>query len=41
MKNIRVPDLMEVRYMQGTEASGRYGSGHEGGAILVKTNRGK
>ncbi|MEO8449737.1 MAG: hypothetical protein ABI647_08110 [Gemmatimonadota bacterium] len=41
MKNVRVPDLMEIRYMQGTEASGRYGSGHEGGAILVKTNRGK
>lgn len=39
LKNIRVGDLVEIRYMSGTEASGRYGSGHEGGAILVKTKR--
>ncbi len=25
--------------MTGTEASGRYGAGHEAGAILLKTNR--
>jgi hypothetical protein len=39
MKNMRAADLVEIRYMGGTEASGRYGSGHEGGAILVKTKR--
>ncbi len=39
MKNVPVADIIEIRYMGGTEASGRYGSGHEGGAILVKTKR--
>ena len=39
LKNVLVADLVEIRYMGGTEASGRYGSGHEGGAILVKTKR--
>lgn len=39
MKNVRVADVVEIRYMGGTEASGRYGTGHEGGAILLKTKR--
>ena len=36
LKNIRTSDIMEMRYMTGTEASGRYGAGHESGAILIK-----
>jgi hypothetical protein len=36
LKNIRPGDILEMRYMNGTEASGRYGAGHENGAILVK-----
>ena len=39
LKGVLVADIVEIRYMGGTEASGRYGSGHEGGAILVKTKR--
>jgi hypothetical protein len=39
LKNIRVAEIAEIRFMTGTEASGRYGAGHEGGAILLKTNR--
>jgi len=39
MKNIRIAEVLEIRYMTGNQASGRYGAGHEGGAILLKTNR--
>jgi hypothetical protein len=39
LKNVRVADIVEIRYMGGTEASGRFGSGHEGGAILVKMKK--
>jgi hypothetical protein len=39
MKNIRAAEVFEIRYMTGNQAAGRYGSGHEGGAILLKTNR--
>lgn len=39
LKNIRVAEVAEIRYMNGTDASGRYGAGHESGAILLKTNR--
>lgn len=39
MKNIRAAEVFEIRYLTGNLASGRYGSGHEGGAILLKTNR--
>ncbi len=39
MKSVLAADIVEIRYMGGTEASGRYGAGHEGGAILVKTKR--
>jgi len=37
LRNIRAAEVAEMRYMTGTEASGRYGSGHENGAILIKT----
>jgi len=39
MKNVRAADVVEIRYMTGNQAAGRYGSGHEGGAILLKTQR--
>lgn len=40
LKNIRIADIAEIEYMNGTQASGRYGAGHEAGAILLKTTRG-
>lgn len=39
MKNVAAATVVEIRYMTGNQAAGRYGAGHEGGAILVKTNR--
>ncbi len=39
LKTIRIAEIAEIRYMNGNDASGRYGAGHESGAILVKTNR--
>lgn len=39
MKNIRVSEIFEIRYLSGNQAAGRYGAGHEAGAILIKTNR--
>ncbi len=41
MKSFPVSQVIEMRYMTGNDASGRYGAGHEGGAILIKTNRSK
>jgi hypothetical protein len=39
LRSVRAADILEVRYMTGTEASGRYGSGHANGAILVKRKK--
>ncbi|HSE51173.1 MAG TPA: hypothetical protein VLB00_03240 [Gemmatimonadales bacterium] len=39
MKNVPAPSVVEIRYLTGNQAAGRYGAGHEGGAILLKTNR--
>ena len=39
LRNIRADEIVEIRFVEGTDASGRYGAGHEAGAILVKTNR--
>ena len=39
LRNIRVAEILEIKYMNGTQASGRYGAGHEAGAILLTTNR--
>ena len=39
MRNVPVAAVVEIRYMTGNQAAGRYGAGHEGGAILLKTNR--
>ncbi|MGH7561460.1 MAG: hypothetical protein ACRENB_10615 [Gemmatimonadales bacterium] len=39
LENIRAGQIFEIRYLTGTLASGRYGAGHEAGAILLKTHR--
>lgn len=39
IRNVRADEIVEIRFMQGNDAVGRYGEGHEAGAILVKTNR--
>jgi len=39
LRNVRVDEIAQIRYMTGTEATGRYGSGHDAGAILLKTTR--
>jgi len=39
LKNYRVADIVEIRYLTPTEATSRYGEGHEGGAIMLKTTR--
>lgn len=39
MRNVRAADVFEIRYLTGNQASGRYGAGHESGAILLKTKR--
>jgi hypothetical protein len=39
LRNIPVSAVLEIRYMTGNEASGRYGANHEGGAILLKTRK--
>jgi hypothetical protein len=39
LKNYRVADVVEIRYLTPNEATNRYGEGHEGGAIMLKTTR--
>ena len=39
LRNIRVAEIAEIKYMSGNEATSRYGANHDGGAILLKTNR--
>ena len=39
LKTIRAADIFEIRFMTGTEASGRYGAGHENGAILLRRKK--
>jgi hypothetical protein len=39
LRALRPADIFEMRFLTGNQASGRYGSGHENGAILVKTVR--
>ena len=39
LRTIRAADVFEIRYLNATEALGKYGSGHEGGAVLLKTKR--
>lgn len=39
LRNIRVAEIAEIRFMTGNQATSRYGDGHAAGAILLKTNR--
>ena len=39
LKNIRATEVTEIRLLTPAEAGARYGTGHEGGAIMLKTNR--
>jgi len=39
LKYVTVPEIVEIRYVAGSEATGRYGNGHEAGAILLKTKK--
>ena len=39
LRALQPADIFELRFLSGNQASGRYGSGHEYGAILVKTVR--
>ena len=39
LRNVQAAAVVEIRYLTGNQAAGRYGAGHEGGAILLKTNR--
>jgi len=39
LRTLRPADIFEIKFMTGNQAVGRYGSGHENGAILVTTAR--
>ena len=39
LKTVRAAEILEIRYLTGNQALSRYALGHEGGAILLKTNR--
>ncbi|MEZ4456977.1 MAG: hypothetical protein R2882_10580 [Gemmatimonadales bacterium] len=39
LRNIRVAEIVEMRFLSGTQATSRYGDGHASGAILIKSNR--
>jgi hypothetical protein len=36
---IRMREIVEARYLPPTEASGRYGLGHDGGVIAIRRKR--
>ncbi len=37
LRSLRPADIFEMRFLTGNQAVGRYGSGYENGAIMVKT----
>jgi hypothetical protein len=39
LRSIRTSELQELRYMSATDATTRYGTGFDGGAILLTTKR--
>ncbi len=39
LRSYRVADIEELRYMSASDATNRYGTGYDGGAILVTTKR--
>lgn len=40
LRQLRTADVESIQYLNGTEASARFGLGHMGGAILVASKRG-
>jgi hypothetical protein len=38
LRSINMSSVMEIRYINGADATTRYGMGHTGGAILTKTH---
>jgi len=39
LRSLRVSDVQELRYMSASDATTRFGTGYEAGAILVTTRR--
>ncbi|MEQ9399593.1 MAG: hypothetical protein RJQ04_10565 [Longimicrobiales bacterium] len=39
LRQYRVADIQEIRYMSAGDATNRYGTGFDGGAILITTKR--
>lgn len=39
LRSIMTADVEEMRYLSSSDATTRYGTGHEGGAILLTTKR--
>ena len=39
LRSIRVADIQQLEYMSSSDASVRFGTGHQAGAILVNTRR--
>ena len=39
LRNLKVGEIREIKYLTGNQASGRFGAGHEFGALLLTTTR--
>ncbi len=39
LRNLRVDELVEIRFITANEAIVRYGNGHEYGALLITSTR--
>jgi len=39
LRSFRVPDIQEVEFLSASDATTRFGTGYEAGAILVQTRR--
>lgn len=39
LRSVQIAEVLEIRYMGGTEAIAKLGPGHEAGAILITTRR--
>lgn len=39
LNEVRMREVVELRYLTASEASGRYGLGHEGGVIAIRRRR--
>ncbi len=39
LRNIRMREVEEIRYLSGSEATNRYGTGHSGGALVIRRRR--